>query len=155
MNTSIRRHIESAEGVCSELARSSQLTQLLLDELKDLLQEPVDLEDTQWIESALDQLCQFVDEEFQLQEQGGYLNEVLDEFPNWDRQIEILKLEHVRLRNELTLLRARFSQPLSRKQIDRVVRQNFREWFREFSTHKRAENELILKAHTLDVGQGE
>ena len=155
MWTAGEQHLHAARNVCSDLARCTQLTQLMLDELQELLSEPINQEDTRWIEASFDELCQPFDDEFQLQAEGGYLHEVIEEFPNWHRQVAQLKTEYVKLRDELRLLRTTFERPLGPKQIAQVVRQKFRDWFTRFSSHKRAENELILKAHTLDVGHGE
>lgn len=131
------------------------MEQLLLDELQELLNEAVDEEATRWIESALNELCKIFEREFQIQSEGGYLQEVIDADPSRESQVQSLRRENERLLQELRQLSAGFRRSAVSKRIPRAVRDQVRNWIERYAKHRRAEHSLLLDSVNTDLGVGE
>ena len=144
-----------SDQIIEELRQCTSLESLLLDELQELLDEAVDEEETRWIESTLNELCELFEREFQLQSAGGYLQEVVDEFPSREFQVQSLRLENERLLQELRQLSAGFHRLALSKRIPRDVRDQVRRWIERYARHRRAERNLVLESMNVDVGIGE
>jgi len=56
---------------------------ILLSDLRDLLEEPADDMTRKWLRAVLDALLKTLPWELELQDAGGYLSEVLEQYPNW------------------------------------------------------------------------
>src|SRR5262245_36103537 len=67
---------------CDSYARYSVLEYLLLGDLRDLLEEPPDTETRRWLLAVLEELLNLLPNEFEFEDQGGYLSEVREQFPN-------------------------------------------------------------------------
>ncbi len=146
---------EFADRVIKELQNSNKLDASLLDQLRRLLEEQYDQIESEWLHGTLDALCAAVAHQFRQEEEGGYLNEVLEQFPTWERQVDELRTEHLQLQSDLAALRDAFQRPDSGNRISRELRDQIHEWFDRYSQHQHREADLILAAFTLDVGVGE
>ncbi len=137
------------------LQRSATLEYILLGDLRDLLEEPANEETCRWLSAVLDALLDTLPREFDLEEQGGYLSVVLEEFPNWSPQVEQLQEEHYILFAKLKNLRKRVSQRSSFAAIADELRVDLHEWMRMLIAHHRHENRLLQTAINLEVGAGD
>jgi len=86
---------------------------ILLGDLRDLLEEPADDLTCKWLIAVLDALLQTLPREFELQDEGGYLAEVLEEFPNWSGHVDQLLEERELLFQKLHQFRERIAQQVS------------------------------------------
>ncbi|MBT6494231.1 MAG: hypothetical protein HOL01_06715, partial [Planctomycetaceae bacterium] len=77
------------------------LEYILLGDLRDLLEESPDEENCRWLLVILDALLEAKQREFELQQDGGYLEDVLEQVPNWEPQVERLRHEHHELFDNL------------------------------------------------------
>ena len=64
-------------------ARSSVLEYLLIGDLRDLLEETPDDETRRWLLAVLEELLDLLPNEFEYEDQGGYLADVCEQNPNW------------------------------------------------------------------------
>jgi hypothetical protein len=143
-----------SDHIVDELRRCTTLESLLLDELQELLNEPVDEEQTRWMQSTLNVFCETVEREFQLQS-DGYLQAVLDEFPSRESQVAGLREKNERLLRELQQLNDCFHRLALSKRIPRRTRDQVRSWIERYARHRRAERDLLLDSVNADVGTGE
>ena len=74
------------------------LEYILLGDLRDVLEEEPDEQSRKWLLAVLDALLDAMPREFELKcHGGGYLCEVLEQYPNWYGQVESLKEEREQL----------------------------------------------------------
>lgn len=131
------------------------LEYILLGDLRDLLEEPADEENCRWLIVILDALLEAKRREFELQEDGGYLEEVLEQFPNWEPQVDQLHREHRELFSLLRELRERIGLRQSFNEIADAVRTDLREWMTLLQAHHRHTRRILQSAFNLDVGVGD
>lgn len=131
------------------------LEYILLGDLRDLLEEPADEENRRWLIVILDALLEAKRREFELQQDGGYLEEVLEQFPNWEPQVDQLHREHRELFFNLRELRERIGLRQSFKEIAEAVRTDLREWMTLLQAHHRHTRRILQSAFNLDVGVGD
>ena len=131
------------------------LEYILLGDLRDLLEEPADDENRRWLAAILDALLETQKREFELQEEGGYLSEVLEQFPNWDSQVEMLHEEQHMLFGKLRQLRERIGLQVSFSGIADEVRCGLRDWMALLNAHHRHTRRILQSAFNLDVGVGD
>ncbi len=141
-----------ANRIINDLQQHSTYDQLLLDDLRELLEEHFEQEDTRWIHAVVDQLWLNLEREFALEAQAGYLVEALERFPCWEMQVRRLQQDHVSLHDEVALLRQQLDDPLGDTRIPRELRERFHDWLEKLASHKHRENMLLLDAVDLDVG---
>lgn len=146
---------DSARALVEELRQCTALESLLLDDLRELLEEPFEQEESRWLPSVLEILCETIDREFALAERGGYLSDVLERFPTWERRVEELRDEHRRLRNKLARLAEAFERSSAGVKLPRRLRDRFHQWIEQYTVHRRTESDLLHEALVLDVGEGE
>lgn len=142
-------------AIAEELRVCGELDTLLLDELADLLNEPVDSEATSWTRSSLVSLCEKVGCEFQLEGNEDYLATVLEEFPNWDNRVEALRRRRGQLQQQLQRVRLDLEDPNAQNRLLRRCRDMFHQWILEYLRHRRAERDLLQEALITDVGVGD
>ena len=128
---------------------------ILLGDLRDLLEEPTDEMTCKWLLAVLDALLQTLPRDFQLQDEGGYLAEVVEEFPNWSVQVDRLLQEREMLFSSLRQLRDRITQDIPFAEIAQRVRHDLRGWMTSFVAFQRHERRLVQTAFNLDVGVGD
>ncbi len=128
---------------------------ILLGDLRDLLEEPADEMTCKWLLAVLDALLQALPRDFQLQDEGGYLAEVIEEFPNWSVQVDRLLQERETLFSNLRQLRERITQEIPYAEIAQRVRHDLHDWMTSFVAFQRHERRLVQTAFNLDVGVGD
>lgn len=134
----------------------SDLEYLLLGDLRELLEQPLnDDEDRRWLVAVLDELLETLECEFCLEEDGGYMTDVLDIWPNWSGQVDRLFSEHETLCSQLKRLRYRLAEALPLKEVAESLRHQLRDWMTTLTAHHRHENRLIQEAFVFDVGTGD
>ena len=134
----------------------SELEYLLLGDLREMLEQPLnDDEDRRWLVAVLDELLETLECEFCLEEDGGYMTEVLDIWPNWSGQIDRLFSEHKTLCSQLKRLRYRLAEALPLKEVAESLRSQLRDWMATLTAHHRHEHRLIQEAFAFDVGAGD
>lgn len=100
------------------------------------------------VERALDRLQERVSRHFALEEEGGYMSEVLKSHPHLDSEVNQLHAEHREMRVDLADLLAK-----ARSRLDRViVRDIFQEWLHRQQRHEARENRLFQLAMNTDIG---
>lgn len=134
------------------LQQCTELEYILLGDLRDLLEEPGDAETAHWLEAVLDALLDTLPEEFALKSDHGYLQEVLDRFPNWDTKVQQLELGYDQLLLRLEQLRDRLASGEEFERIAASVAADLRDWMNSFVRHHREERELVTMAASYDVG---
>lgn len=137
------------------LERYSTLEYILLGDLRDVLEEPADAENRKWLLAILDTLLETLPHEFDLQEEDGYMSDVLDRHPNWANQVEQLHHNHERLFQKLQELRGRIELNSWIAPIANEVRRDLRDWVLTIVAHRRRETRLVQTAANLEVGVGD
>lgn len=137
------------------LHRYATLEYLLLGDLRELLEEPADPENCRWLVVLLDALLDTLPCEFALEEEGGYMNEVLEEYPSWHRQVVGLQSEHEALYSRLQEVRRHVAGQVPLNGIADVVRRDLQDWMNSLIAHNRHETRLIQTAVNLEVGTGD
>jgi hypothetical protein len=129
------------------------LEYILLGDLRDLLEEAKTDEQTlRWITAVLDALLEAMPYEMELKCRDGYLQPVLEQFPNWAGQIGDLAREKQDLFDKLRELRLELHSPDAFSALAGVLRQDLQEWMTLWAAHMRHERRLMQSAFTLDVG---
>ena len=128
---------------------------ILLGDLRDLLEEPTDEMTCKWLLAVLGALLQTLPRDFELQDEGGYLAEVIEAFPNWSVQVDRLLQERETLFSNLRRLRERITQEIPFSEIAQKVRHDLHGWVTSFVAFQRHERRLVQTAFNLDVGVGD
>jgi len=132
------------------------LEYILLGDLRDLLEETPDKRDCKWLMAVLDTLLETLPKEDELQENGGgYLSEVVENFPNWSGEVDRLQQKRYELYEKLSSLRYRISSHRSFSQIAEEVRLDLKDWMQAFVAQNRLECRILQNAFNLDVGIGD
>lgn len=137
------------------LDRYSTLEYILLGDLRDLLEERPDAENRRWLMSVLDVLLETLPREFDLEEEDGYMTEVLDRYPSWATQVDRLHRDHDVLFLKLKELRGRIERDAWIAPIANEVRRDLRDWVLKLIAHHRGETRLMQTAMNLEVGTGD
>lgn len=137
------------------LGEYAALEYILLGDLRDLLEEPADKETCRWLLAVLDALLDTLPREMELQEQGGYMEEVLEQYPNWSDQVDQLQHEKRALYVKLRQLRDGISREHRYSKIAEEVRTGLRDWMSSLAAHHRHERRILQTAFNLDVGTGD
>ncbi|MFN0056469.1 MAG: hypothetical protein ACKV0T_30345 [Planctomycetales bacterium] len=137
------------------LGQCTTLEYILLGDLRDLLEEECDSENRRWLLAVLDALLETLPREFDLEDEEGYLAEVLVRFPSWSRQVERLHGDHQRLFSKLKELRGRIERDDWIAPIANEVRRELRDWMLTVIAHHRNETRLMQTAMNLEVGAGD
>ena len=116
---------------------------------------PADPETCRWVLMILDTLLRLLPREFTQEEDGGYLQEVLDEYPNWERQVQDLHGQHYVLHARLAELRIQVAAVQTQGEISPRSRWELYEWIEQVHHHNRQETELLQTAINLEVGVGD
>ena len=130
------------------------LEYILLGDLRDLLEEPPDEQNRRWLREVLDALLDTLPREFAMRQEGGYLEEVIDRFPNWCGQVDGLREEKLRLYEKLRECRDHVARQASYAKIADELRRELREWMNSLVAHHRHERRLVQTAFNMEVGAG-
>lgn len=136
------------------LKHSNDLLHLLMDDLRELLEEPPDTENAQWTLAVLDKMLDNLQQQFELEEQQGYMADVLAQFPSWHPHVEHLRQQHTLLHQQLREMRDRLAADRSGIVV-REVRRHFDDWMQAYDEHEQRERKLIQEAFTIEPGAGE
>jgi hypothetical protein len=137
------------------LEQYSSLEYILLGDLRDILEEPADDESRKWLLAVLDALLETLPREFDLEEEDGYMAEVLERYPSWSSQVERLYRDHELLFSKLKELRGRIERNIWVAPIANEVRRDLRDWILKLIAHHRSETRIIQTAMNLEVGTGD
>ena len=131
------------------------LEYILLGDLRDLLEEPADDMTRKWLRAVLDALLETLPREFELQDAGGYLSEVLEQYPNWYNQVDLLHQEQQALYANLRRLREQVACEVPFAEVADQVRRDLCDWMASLTAHHRHERRIIQTAFNLEVGVGD
>ena len=132
--------------------RYSILEYLLIGDLRDLLEESPDAETRRWLLAVLDELLDLLPNEFEFEDQGGYLTEVCEQFPNWTNEVDRLHRERDDLYCKLLELRDRISHELSFEYIAAEVKPALQRWIDSVQSHRDSEQRLVVSVYDLTLG---
>ena len=137
---------------CDAYARSSVLEYLLIGDLRDLLEESPDNETRRWLLAVLEELLNLLPNEFEYEDQGGYLAEVCEQNPNLSNMVERLHREHQDLYCNLLDLRNRISSEQSFDFIADEVKPKLARWIEAAQRHRESEQQLVVAAYDTTFG---
>lgn len=138
------------------LADCNEFQYLLMGDLRDLLDESPDEDTKRWLLEVLNVLVELMPRERRLHEDcGGYMSEVLEEFPGWNRQVMRLHLKKLHLAYALRELRDRIRDEASWRTDAEQLSASLRDWMTLFRELHRAESSLMMDAMLLDIGAGD
>ena len=137
------------------LEQYTSLEYILLGDLRDLLEEPSDDETRRWLLAVLDTLLDTLPREFDLEDEDGYMAEVLERYPSWSAQVDRLHRDHEILFSKLKELRGRIERNSWVAPIANEVRRDLRDWILKLIAHHRSETRLVQTAMNLEVGAGD
>ena len=135
-----------------EYARYSVLEYLLIGDLRDLWEEPADAETRRWLLAILDELLDLLPNEFEYEDQDGYLADVSELFPNWAPRIHRLHIQHDGLYFTLLELRNRIGQQESFEYIAEEVKPELSRWIETAQQLRSDERHLVVSAYDLTLG---
>ena len=133
-------------------ARSSVLEYLLIGDLRDLLEETPDNETRRWLLAVLEELLNLLPNEFEYEDQGGYLAEVCEQNTNWSNTVERLHREHEGLYFSLLELRNRIADEQSFEFIVDEVKPKLRRWIKAAQRHRESEQQLVVASFDTALG---
>ena len=137
------------------LEEYSALEFILLGDLRDLLEEPPDELTSKWMRAVLDALLDTLPRRFDLQEQGGYLEEVLQHYPNWQSQVTELRDEQRAIYAKLGNLRDRIAGDTPFQEAADGLSIDLRDWMQGLTAYRRHERRMVQTAFNLEVGCGD
>ena len=133
-------------------ARSSVLEYLLIGDLRDLLEESPDNETRRWLLAVLEELLNLLPNEFEYEDQGGYLAEICDQNPNLSNTVDRLHREHEGLYFSLLELRNRIADEQSFEFIADEMKPKLRRWIEAAQRHRESEQQLVVAAYDTSFG---
>jgi hypothetical protein len=145
----------AATARTESLRRISELEYILIGDLRDLLESPIDGQNLRWISAVLDALLETLPKQFQLKQQGGYLQVVLDVQPNWECHVSTLEVEHEQMCARLQQLRHQLPDAVKVEFLARTLRTELKGWMQAFVSHSRRESYLLQTSMNLEVGCGD
>ena len=138
------------------LTDCNEFQYLLMGDIRDLLEETPDETTRRWLLEVLNCLVDLMPRERRLYEDGGgYMAEVLDEFPGWNRQVMRMHLKKLHLDYSLRELRNRIRDEKSWVAVADQLTCELRDWMQLIQELHRAESSLIMEAMLLDIGTGD
>lgn len=138
------------------MAECNEFQYLLLGDLRDILEDTPDDSTKRWILAVLDVLVELMPRERHIHDQrGGYLSEVLDEFPGWGRKVMRLHLKKLHLDYALREFRSRIQREASWNSVADQLSCELRDWMQMFRDLHQAESSLMMDAMLLDIGSGD
>lgn len=133
-------------------ARYSVLEYLLIGDLRDLLEESPDNETRRWLLAVLEELLDLLPNEFEFEDQGGYLADVCEQNPNLSNTAERLHREHENLYFSLLELRNRISSEQSFDFIADEVKPKLSRWIEAVQRHRESEQQLVVSSFDTTFG---
>lgn len=127
----------------------------LLDSIAQSLAEPIREGERRETLEKMDQVLGYLAAQFELEEKDGYLEQVLETYPNWHPQLQHLQQEHHLLHKQFGEIRDRVSQTAVDSSLTNELRRHLNDWITSFQLHQQREDNLVHEAFVLDVGEGE
>lgn len=140
------------ESAAGELV---SLEYILLGDLRDLLDEPFDDVTLKWLNAVLDALLDTLPREFAIKDDGGYLHEVVERDPNWDRYVRRLSEERRAVYAKLRVLRREIRNAERPLASAAEIQNDLKDWMTSLTAYHRHERRLVQTAFNLDVGIGD
>lgn len=137
------------------LSACTEFEYILIGDLRDLLEEPPTPMNRNWIRAVLDALVATLPREFAFKDEDGYLSEVLEEFPSWSPQVEMLVTERDILFEKLQSMRYQLNARVRFREIAAELKNDLRDWMMRFTAFHRHERRILQSAYTMDVGIGD
>jgi hemerythrin-like domain-containing protein len=104
-------------------------------------------------DEALQNFSASLERHFEFEEDGGYMNFVVDRRPHHNAEVEMLRKEHGEIREGIAKLQKDVSQDLtSDDELMRQFKKDFVDLIRLFGRHEQAERELIMDVYWLEGG---
>jgi len=145
---------ETAVAEATPAYQMLALEHLLLGDLRELLIEEPTPHTRKALSCVLDMLLRLLPSQFAMEEHGGYLCGVTEEFPTWYEKVEALRDEHGELYAELLGLRSELDAGDFQSSAERL-QQRLADWMEHLASHEEAERSIVHIASTLDIGEGE
>ena len=140
----------------NSMAECNEFQYLLLGDVRDILDETPDESNKRWLLEVLNVLVELMPRERYLHDQsGGYMSEVLEEFPGWSRQVMQLHLKKLQLDYILRECRDHVRREASWVAVADQLSAELRDWMQMFRELHQAEASLVMDAMLLDVGSGD
>jgi len=130
----------------------ASLEQQLLDELQHRLGEAPTPDTPRYLTDLLDHLFTVLPFRFDMKEKSGYLADVTKKFPNWQDQVDALRLEHALLYEDLRGLRASVDDERRYREEAPRVMQRIVSWMERLQKHDTEERRLTQLAANLMLG---
>ena len=144
---------QNQQNLPEVLENISALEYILLGDLRDLLEEAThDAVAWKWIAAIIDTLLEKMPVEFEMRDCGGYLEEVLEQYPNWQVKVQELYSERCELFKKLSELREQMQQSRSVKKIANELQHDLRDWMHLYTAHQRHERRIVQNAFNYDIG---
>lgn len=132
--------------------RYSVLEYLLIGDLRDLLDESPDAETRRWLLAVLDELLDLLPNEFEFEDQEGYMSDVCDQVPNWSHEVDQLHNQHEDLYFKLLELRNRITLEQAFEYIASEMKSELQHWIERVQRHRDHEQRLVAAAYDLTLG---
>lgn len=137
------------------LVDMAALEYILLGDLRDLLEEEPDEQTSKWLVAVLETLLDTLPRELAIKSRGGYLEDVLDEHPHWESQVQRLHNEYRLLCVRLEAFRDQLVSRTPYATIATQLRSDLSDWMQQLQAHHHNETELLQTAVNLEVGGGD
>ncbi len=145
---------QSPAAMSAELLRCRELEYILCGDLREMLGEPMTPVTRVWTLAVLDALLDMLPTEQRLLSNGGYLSEVLDEFPNWSGRVNKLRSRRYDLYDRLSDLRDVLESTGNTPTDVETLKSDLRDWMEQFADQCRQESALLLEAVNTEIGGG-
>lgn len=143
------RTLESRECVAIDC---DQLQAELVEKFVCLVsEEPTDGLHFELVDLA-NQLFSLLPVQFDLKRSEGYLHDVTDKFPNWNEQVELLKIEQALLYEDLREIRDQLEAGVDSETTVVTIAPMIQDWVSRLRRHDKEERKLSQVAMNLDVG---
>ncbi|MBI1312639.1 hypothetical protein GC176_15205 [bacterium] len=153
-----------ARPVASRRGSTAQLAWLLVGDVADLLENELDAENARWLLPVLESLQRLVDSEDRDDAAAGYLDEVLDQFPNAYDRVAALHELRKQLHSELHVFVHQLGRLVTASkskvgefdlQTARVLKLRLVSWADRMTAQHRHERELSQAVWYLELGLGD
>lgn len=154
-----------ARPVTSRRGSTAQLAWLLVGDVADLLEGGLDNDSVRWLLPVLESLRGLMDAEAEEDAAAGYMNDVVDQFPNAYERVVALQEMHDHLHSELHVFVHQLSRLADEIAADpnveldettmRMLKLRLVSWVDRMSAQHRNERELSQSVWYLELGTGD
>jgi hypothetical protein len=146
---------ETPRSINRPLVDMAALEYILLGDLRDLLEEEPNEQTSKWLVAILDTLIDTLPRELAIKSRNGYLEDVLEAYPNWEAEVQRLHAEYKLLCVRLEAFRDQLVSRTPYASIASQLREDLSEWMKALQNHHRQETRLLQTAVNLEVGGGD